>query len=287
MLSQGEITLKNKLYSLIALAGICFSISGCASVAGMIDPNYAEFSCTDKSGKGIPCTDIETVAQITEDNNHKSAGQIYTPAPPSSPTPYQTSDLGTGIGIGTGMLYGAAGGAAIGAAFAPDGNELKNGLIGAGVGAASGGLLAYLIDKSGGESKVGEKEKKRLIEVINKYEKCLSKAANEKDSLAALQHCSDILADVPGMSGYKAAGIAGLLKAQRETDIKKTFKMDNGSMPLRVPPKIIKIFITAYVDDKDMFIPGHALFSHVDEGKWILPSQEDTSSIKILRPLGK
>jgi conjugal transfer pilus assembly protein TraV len=72
------------------------------------------------------------------------------------------------------------------------------------------------------------------------------------------------------------------------TEIVKRLALDN-SVPLRIPPKIIRIWIAPWEDaDGDLHQPGY-IFSEINDrrGRWIFGEKETSSSQPMLYPLNE
>jgi conjugal transfer pilus assembly protein TraV len=72
------------------------------------------------------------------------------------------------------------------------------------------------------------------------------------------------------------------------TEIVKRLALDN-SLPVRIPPKIIRIWIAPWEDaDGDLHQPGY-IFSEINDrrGRWIFGEKETSSSQPMLYPLNE
>ena len=152
-------------------------------------------------------------------------------------------------------------------------------------------LTVKLLYKKHSET-LGKKERCRLEEKASLYAECVKQAQTKekeegtKAAVAAMHQCGSILADLPGLIPYKSVGLAEQLRAQRERDVKRMFTgLGDGTIPLRVPPRIVRILVAPYVDSNDVLNRGHDLYIAVDEGRWILPGPGRDDTTRILKPL--
>lgn len=52
----------------------------------------------------------------------------------------------------------------------------------------------------------------------------------------------------------------------KDSYIKQTYE----NLPIRTPPKIVRILITPYIDEDDDFVQGTFVYTEIPTGKWIL-----------------
>lgn len=306
----------------LALAAVLV-LAGCGSVSRIVDPYYGEFSC-ETPETGLKCKDLGTVYETLDGGTAgKSAPErTYGEAPPPGELPdfFKENEeslwasygapflkgalVGAGAGALAGALVGESGGSRLEAHDLPnggkwyeevktDGNRLETALTGAAIAGGVGGVLAVLISHYKKHSEtLGKKERSRLEKKASLYTECVKQAQTKekeegtKAAVAAMHQCGSILADLPGLIPYKSVGLAEQLRAQRERDVKRMFTgLGDGTIPLRVPPRIVRILVAPYVDSNDVLNRGHDLYIAVDEGRWILPSPGRDDFTRILKPL--
>jgi hypothetical protein len=298
-------------------------LTGCGSVSRMVDPYYGDFSCGAPEA-GLTCKDLGTVYETLDNGiTEKSAPErTYGEAPPPGEPPdfFKENEeslwlaygapflkgalVGAGAGVLAGALVGESGNTKLETHNLPnggkwyeevrtDGNRLETALTGAAIAGGVGGVLAVLVSHYKKHSEtLGRKEQSRLEEKASLYTACVNQArGKEKEegtraAVAAMHQCGSILADLPGLIPYRSAGLAEQLRAQRERDVKQMFTgLGDGTIPLRVPPRILRILVAPYVDSRDVLNRGHDLYIAVDEGRWILPRPGGDATTRILKPL--
>ena len=109
-------------------------------------------------------------------------------------------------------------------------------------------------------------------------------------SLHAAKNCSVYLAGLPGLGIFNSEQISTMfkLKQDREREVKKNLAKISGRekiLPLRTPPKIVKVLITPWVDDSDILHQGEVIYLTLDYGRWILPQRSSNHSNYLINPL--
>jgi len=285
-------------------------LSGCGSVAKQVDPYYGDLPCQGGKNQKISCMSLEQAYEQATEN--PSEGMLaYEEPPPRKGRAWK--------GMALGALGGAAIGAGIGALSAEgddkivernlpgggkfyevvkkDADRVTAALVGAAVGVGAGAVLGYLVEKIiQNNGKIDSKTLEVLHERAQKYEKCVRDAARlEKEkgpeaAAKAAEKCGTILAGLPGVNLFDSKQISTYfrLKKEEQSRVKKALSaelLDKNITPLRTPPTIVRVFVTPWVDENDVFHQGETLFVVVNEGSWVIPGKKTQSRIKIIKPL--
>ena len=289
------------------------SLIGCGSVQKSLDPYYGEMPCQRKAGE-ITCSSVESVYERATRPNYGDEHFSY------PEEPFREGKKRHWKGAMLGMVGGAAVGAGIGALTVDDEEELKertlpgggkfyevvkkdgdkltSALVGAAIGAGAGAVFGYIVERiMEAHGTVDSALLKSVHERAKKYEKCIRDAARlekkkgPEEAAKAAKKCGSILAGIPGIGILDSENISTLVKLQQEERkrVKKeisSFLLKKDVTPLRTPPTIVRVLITPWVDEKDVFHQGEVVYPVVDQGTWVLPSPQNVNESRKIDPLG-